>query len=203
MAADEARLISALETVPPGPHENDLTAPTAVLDQAGEGWQALTRHLEASEGLDRPQPAIRSVAERIPPPARRVLRGDWLGHSLHPALTDLPIGFWTSAFVLDLVPSRRVARTSTAMVGLGLASAVPTIAAGLVDWVELPKDKRRVGVVHLVANTAATIAYTASLAARLRGRRGKGVLLGMAGATLATAGGALGGHLAFGSSDGD
>jgi hypothetical protein len=33
---------------------------------------------------------------------RRLFDGSWLGHQLHPMLTDLPIGFWTSAFALDL-----------------------------------------------------------------------------------------------------
>ena len=31
-----------------------------------------------------------------------VLRGDWLGHAVHPLLTDLVLGTWTSASVLDL-----------------------------------------------------------------------------------------------------
>ena len=35
------------------------------------------------------------------------LSGTWLGHPLHPLLTDLPIGFWTSAFTLDLLGGRR------------------------------------------------------------------------------------------------
>lgn len=34
-------------------------------------------------------------------PASAALRGGRLGHPLYPALTDLPIGFWTSAWVLD------------------------------------------------------------------------------------------------------
>jgi hypothetical protein len=55
-----------------------------------------------------------------------------------------------------------------------------------------------VAAVHLAANAAATVAYTGSLLARLRGRRGKGIALGMLGAGLATVGGLLGGHLAFG-----
>src|SRR5688500_15069594 len=30
-------------------------------------------------------------------------RGSWLGHPVHPALTDLPIGFWTSAMAVDFL----------------------------------------------------------------------------------------------------
>ena len=39
-------------------------------------------------------------------PLKDALSGTWLGHPLHPLLTDLPIGFWTSAFTLDLVGGR-------------------------------------------------------------------------------------------------
>ena len=31
-----------------------------------------------------------------------VLRGEWLGHAVHPLLTDVVLGTWTSAHVLDL-----------------------------------------------------------------------------------------------------
>ena len=32
-----------------------------------------------------------------------LLKGKWLGHPLHPLLTDIPIGFWTSGMVLDFL----------------------------------------------------------------------------------------------------
>jgi uncharacterized membrane protein len=179
----------------------DRTGDQEPLEAAGGAVQDLIHRLESIEALDKLQPFIRDRVASLPEPVRRALSGDWMGHSLHPALTDLPIGFWTSAFVLDLLPTRRTARTSTALVGLGVATAVPTAATGLVEWVQLPPEKRRVGVAHLVANVAATTAYTASFLARVRGHRARGVVLGMLGATLATAGGALGGHLAFGKAD--
>jgi hypothetical protein len=31
------------------------------------------------------------------------LGGAWLGNPLHPALTDVPAGAWTAAFLLDAV----------------------------------------------------------------------------------------------------
>lgn len=154
--------------------------------------------LERDEHLDGLVALGRAAAERLPQPARSALRGDWLGHPLHPLLTDLPIGFWTSAFVLDLVPTRRTDRIATLMVGLGLASALPTAAAGLADWATMSRARQRVGAVHAVANLAATALYTGSLAHRLRGRRMRGVALALTGAMAMTAGGYLGGHLAFG-----
>jgi uncharacterized membrane protein len=170
------------------------------LEAAGCRVQDVMHRIEGTEELDRARPLIESAVDAMPGPARRFLSGEWMGHSLHPALTDLPIGFWTSAFVLDLLPTRRTKAAATTFVGLGVATALPTAAAGLVDWMDKSPEKRRVGVVHLAANATATVLYTASFFSRLRGRRLRGVALGMAGAALATAGGALGGHLAFGES---
>ena len=35
--------------------------------------------------------------------AKNALHGVWLGHPLHPVFTDLPLGAWTTALVLDAV----------------------------------------------------------------------------------------------------
>ena len=47
------------------------------------------------------------------------------------------------------------------------SSAVPAAAAGLADWSEMTKDRRRVGLVHAAANAVALGLYVGSLAARL------------------------------------
>ena len=144
------------------------------------------------------------VAEAIPPKARSFLGGDWLGHPLHPMLTDLPIGFWTSSFLLDFLGGRRSRRISTAFVGLGVASAAPTVAAGLVEFDKYDPDepKRETAVVHLAANGVGTFFYLWSFLARLRGKRGKGIFLGLLGAAAVTVGGYLGGQLAFDNAEG-
>lgn len=154
--------------------------------------------LEAMDQLDVVTEPLARAVDALPASARRALGGEWLGHPLHPMLTDLPIGFWTTAWLLDLVGGRRSARVATAMVGLGVATALPTAAAGLVDWAGLSEEKKRAGVVHATANIAATTLYALSFAARVRGKRYRGIALGMAGAAAATAGGYLGGHLVFG-----
>jgi hypothetical protein len=38
---------------------------------------------------------------------RDVLHGTWLGHPLHPVLTDIPLGAWTTALVLDAAATER------------------------------------------------------------------------------------------------
>ncbi len=161
----------------------------------------ITARIESTEVLDKASPFIESTVNAMPEETRKFLSGDWLGHPLHPLLTDLPIGFWTTSWVLDLVGRKRSARTSTAMVGLGVAAAVPTLAAGLVEFTKLPDKKRRAGVVHMVCNLLATWFYALSFIARLRGKRASGIALGMVGASVATAGGYLGGHLAFGADE--
>jgi uncharacterized membrane protein len=160
--------------------------------------QEIIGRVESTEALDQAAPVIEKVVDAMPEPTRKFLSGDWLGHSLHPALTDLPIGFWTTSWLLDLVGRKRSARTATVMVGLGVASAVPTLAAGLVEFTKLPAQKRRAGVAHMVCNVLATWFYAMSFISRLRGKRGSGIALGMVAASVATAGGYLGGHLAYG-----
>lgn len=149
------------------------------------------------------EPVLRPVehmldeaADAMPAKARSVLGGDWLGHPLHPMLTDLPIGFWTSSFVLDFF-GRRAARTSAAMTGLGVVTAVPTIAAGVTEFAKLPEAKKHRAAVHMVCNALATVLYGMSFVARAKRMRGRGVLFGMLGAGVATAGGYLGGKLVY------
>jgi nitrite reductase/ring-hydroxylating ferredoxin subunit len=107
----------------------------------------------------------------------------------------LPIGAFVSAAVLDLVPGGR--KGATTLIAVGTASATPAIAAGLVDWSQMTKDRRRVGLVHATANAVALGFYVGSLLARLSGRPARGRALAFAGLSMASAGAYLGGHLAY------
>jgi hypothetical protein len=84
--------------------------------------------------LDGPAEAVAGWVRAAVPrgPAKDTLSGTPLGHALQPLLTDLPIGTWTSAAVLDLVGGRAAARVATADAA-GLLAAVPTAASGLND----------------------------------------------------------------------
>jgi len=160
------------------------------------------RAAEAIGRVDRLDAAADAIHRRLEPilgptALGNALRGAWAGHPLHPLLTDLPIGSWTSAWVLDLVGGERAEPAADLLVALGVVAAAPTVAAGWADWVELPRAERRIGVVHAGANALATVLYAASLGARLGGRRSAGRGLGHLGAGVATVGGFLGGHLAF------
>ena len=153
--------------------------------------------------------ALDGPAERIATPVARtlgrgrfgdVLAGTWLGHALHPFLTDLPIGSWTSATLLDLFGGADSEPASDRLVAFGLAAAVPTAVTGMTDWADTTKSDaqvRRIGLVHAAANTAALALFAGSLAARRSGQRGRGKLLGLAGMGALTVGGHLGGHLSY------
>jgi uncharacterized membrane protein len=129
---------------------------------------------------------------------RDVLRGGWLGHALHPLLTDVPIGAWASALVLDLAGGSSAESAADLLVGVGLAAVAPTALAGWSDWGESSTpEQRRVGVVHAAANIAAAGMFAASLMRRRERRRGSAKLLSLAGACALGVGGYLGGHLSY------
>lgn len=154
------------------------------------------------ESDDRWDPVADSLADAAEPltsgAAGSVLRGEWLGHALHPLMTDLPIGCWTSSMLLDLVGGRRSRPASRRLVGLGVLTALPTAATGLVELSTIEDRRiRRVAAVHALGNTVALGMYAASYSARRRQRHLRGVALGMAGGTVASVTGFLGGHMSF------
>jgi nitrite reductase/ring-hydroxylating ferredoxin subunit/uncharacterized membrane protein len=152
--------------------------------------------LERAEALDWPAVAIRGVVQRLlrNRTLKDALHGVWLGHPLHPALAQVALGSFVSASLIDVVGGGR--RESSGLIAVGLASAVPTVAAGWADWSDSHEDQQRVGLVHAAVNATAVACFTASLLRR-RGGRGTGRLLSLLGGTLSVAGAALGGHLGY------
>jgi uncharacterized membrane protein len=126
-----------------------------------------------------------------------------LGHSLHPVLTDLPLGCWTSATLVDLVGGRAGRGAATRLVGLGLLAAGPTAYAGLASWSRLDGPERRLGAVHAVGNDVAIVLFAGSWLARVRGQHWKGVRYAVLGNLATAAAGHLGGVLALEHGTGD
>jgi hypothetical protein len=120
-----------------------------------------------------------------------------LGHSLHPPLTDVALGSWMGASVLDVAGGPDQRRGATLLVATGLVAAVPTALAGAGDWAGLTGTDHRIGAVHALGTDAAVFLFAGSLIARLRGHHGVGTALGLAGNTVAAGAGFLGGHLAL------
>ncbi len=156
-----------------------------------------TLGLEEATALDRPVRALEPAVRALFGTGTRgsVLRGDWLGHAVHPLLTDVVIGTWSSASLLDLVGGRDADAAAQTLVGTGLLAAVPTAWTGWAEWSALAARDKRVGLVHALTNGLAIGVYAASWLARRRGRRGAGVRLALAGGAISGVAAYLGGHL--------
>ncbi len=150
------------------------------------------------------QKAIRSAF--VGPPGRELknfLHGTWLGHPLHPALTDIPVGAWTAALVLDALESmsgrKECGAAADLAVGVGLIGAVGSAITGINDWSETDDPARKVGLLHGLLNLAGTSLYAASFFMRkTRRSRQSGIALSMLGYAVAVTAAYLGGHLVYG-----
>ena len=157
-----------------------------------------TRRLEETTALDAAVQAVEPTIRTAFGTGIRaaVLRGDWLGHAVHPLLTDLVLGTWTSATVLDLFGGAQSSAAAQRLIGTGLLAAAPTAWTGWAEWSAAGPRDQRLGLVHAATNALAISVYAASWIARRRGRHGAGVKLALVGATVAGVGGYLGSHLA-------
>ena len=128
---------------------------------------------------------------------RSPLHTDALGHSVHPLLTDVTLGCWLGASILDVAGGSVSRRGAALLVGIGLVAAGPTALAGTGDWAEMSGAERRIGAVHALGTDAATFLLLGSLIARIRGRYKTGTSLAVAGNLVMAGAGLLGGHLAL------
>ena len=153
--------------------------------------------LEDATSLDTVVGPVRSAARNVlrSRALRDLLHGVWLGHPLHPFLVQIPLGAFTSAAVLDVLPGHE--RSADVLVATGLLTTGPAAAAGLADFADMHEQQQRVGVVHAAANAVAVALYSGSLLARVRGGRTTGQVLGFAGLSMLGLSGYLGGHLAY------
>lgn len=130
------------------------------------------------------------------------LHGTWLGHPLHPVLTDIPLGAWTIAILFDLsyVIERSHGWVSAADVTIfiGLLAAIGAAVTGYTDWNETVDRERRVGIAHGLLNTLVIVLYLVSFILRVTGgSRGLAIALAYVGYLLVLAAAFLGGELVF------
>ena len=153
-----------------------------------------------AEALDRVGNPVADAIRKVLKPGvvKDLLSGTWLGHPIHPVLTDVPIGAWLSSLFLDVFGGKRAHDAADMLLRLGAVTAIPTAVAGVSDWVDTVEEERRVGVVHAAGNLLALALVAASLRARNGGRRRSGVLLSAFGQASAMVSAYLGGHLSFG-----
>ena len=179
--------------------------------RATEVGEQAVESIERQDWLDRIggvlDGAIGGAFERAGETGRRIknfLHGTWLGHPLHPVLTDIPLGAFTAALVMDAIDRPRwnggpgpYSAGADAAIAVGVTGAAAAATAGLVDWHHTDDGARRVGLVHGLLNTVALGLYATSLALRRSGNRPAGRALGYAGFAVMTASAYLGGTLVY------
>lgn len=150
------------------------------------------------------QPAILNAFEAGGDAGQKLknfLHGTWLGHPLHPVITDVPIGAWTTAAVLDsmeLMGQKGFKKGADAAIAIGLAGAVGAAVTGLTDWTGTTKKRRKIGLMHGLLNLTATALYTTSFILRKqKDCRGTAISLAVLGYGITTVAAYLGGHLVY------
>lgn len=121
--------------------------------------------------------AIQKLMQALLPgslkPLKDFLNGTWLEHPVHPVLTDVPVGAWTVAIVLDLIALifgvGDLGLASAIVIGLGVLVALGAIVTGLTDWMDVDPPELAVGVTHGLINIAATILFAISFVMRWAG----------------------------------
>jgi nitrite reductase/ring-hydroxylating ferredoxin subunit/uncharacterized membrane protein len=154
---------------------------------------------------DRLQSAVAAalgVDGPIGPRLANILHGTWLGHPLHVVLTDVPLGSWTAAAVLDLLEektgSRALGRGADAAIAVGLVGAAAAALTGLTDWSKIGGGRpRRIGLAHGLVNVTATACYVTSLCLRGAHARRGARRLAWLGLIVSSVAAYLGGHLVY------
>lgn len=127
-----------------------------------------------------------------------------LGHPLHPAVTDVPLGAWTVGVIADwlaIITHRVPMSTGDIALAIGLAAAVLAALSGYTDFHETYGQERRNALLHGLTMTATFVVFALSLALRWWGSDQlhlTAVVLASVAYVLAMAGSYVGGHLTFG-----
>lgn len=132
---------------------------------------------------------------------KNALHGKWLGHPVHPLITDIPIGAWTTAAVLDvmeLAGNKKYKDGADAAVNIGLLGAAGSAVTGITDWTGTTSIERKTGLLHGLLNAGATALYVTSYFLRKNKKtRTTGIALSMLGYGVTAFAAYLGGELVY------
>lgn len=136
------------------------------------------------------------LGENGPKGVKDLLYGTWLGHPLHPFLTDITLGTLTTSMALDLLGEENGADIA---LKIGVLSSGATALSGAAQWYDATNNEepRRLGALHAQLNTLALGLYIASWVMRDRDNRTAGIATAWAGHALSQTSGYIGGHLAY------
>ncbi len=133
--------------------------------------------------------------------AKNMLNGTWLGHPLHPVLTDVPVGAFTCTMVLDaasaLSDSEGLNAAADITMATGLLGATGSALSGWADWSDTYGKDRKVGLLHGLSMVTMYVLYAGSFVARRRGARTTGTVLSTVGYGVLSAAAYLGGDEVF------
>ncbi len=161
----------------------------------------VVRVLDAQTGWAQPLGGwIQGLLQAIFGPLRflkEFLNGTWLGHSLHATVTDVPVGSFTLAIVLDVLDLRTAADVAVAV---GIVTMLGAMLAGWADYADTYGKTRDYGTVHQVLMIVSLVLYAVSLWLRLSAgtldRTGP-IWLSVAGYLLLAVGAYVGGELVY------
>jgi nitrite reductase/ring-hydroxylating ferredoxin subunit/uncharacterized membrane protein len=129
-------------------------------------------------------------------PVKDFLNGTWLGHPVHSALTDVPIGALTITIVLDLL-GQTVAADVALLVSV--LSIIAAAVAGLADYTDVDGTARMRATVHSVLMTTSLVVFLVSLLIRAGNPtdRTAAIVLVILGYLVIAVGAAVGGDLVY------
>jgi nitrite reductase/ring-hydroxylating ferredoxin subunit/uncharacterized membrane protein len=138
-------------------------------------------------------------------PIKDLLNGRWLGHPLHSALTDVPIGVLTVALVLDLLDAWNLfgvgdlTQAADVALFIGILSMLAAAVAGLADYSDTDGKARMRATVHATLMVVALVVFIVALAMRAGGPTDRTVpiLLVVIGYLVITAGAYVGGDVVY------
>lgn len=161
------------------------------------GLSRIVKRIEQEQSLDEISEPVAKVVSKLTDPnaVKYLLSGSWLGHQLHPMLTDVPIGAWVMASALDVTGGKNMRPASQRLVALGILSSIPTAMTGASDWADSYGKERRVGMAHILGNVWGTAFQTLSWVARKNDRHKLGAGLSLLGLGFTGSAAYLGGHL--------
>ena len=160
----------------------------------------LARIIAAQDGWARPLGDFNhrwlSALFRPLRPIRDLLNGTWLGHPLHPAATDIPIGTLLATVVLDLLNQPAAADIALVATILFMLAAAVTGAA---DYADTDGTARVRATTHSTLMVVGLVVLLVSLVLRAGNPADRTIpiALGIIGFLIVTAGAYVGGDVVF------